>query len=102
MRHARRRVGRFSARALPRRHRASLDLPARRLITRHEMRTDPSAGSRSGNPAVFSATTADDGKGLTLHALDPAAFHEVANEVIALANRSRWRVTRLHRRGANI
>jgi hypothetical protein len=59
------------------------------------MKDDVFAAYRASTP-LYDSVTADDGLTLTLRAVDVAAFHGTAHEVIALANRSHWRVHRLH------
>jgi hypothetical protein len=62
---------------------------------------DPFAEYRTPQPS-FDSATGTDGRTLQLVAIDLAAFHPVADSVIALANKCGWRVTRMHRHGPNI
>jgi len=76
----------------------------RRRCRRHNETTmshDPFLEFRKPQ-AAFDSVTAADGRGLTLRAIDLAAFHPVADAVIALASKCGWRVTRMRRHGPNI
>jgi hypothetical protein len=58
--------------------------------------SDPYSNFRSST-AAYTAITGGDGRGLNLRAIDIAAFHPVANEVLALANKSGWRIRSIQR-----
>jgi hypothetical protein len=65
------------------------------------MTPDPFSEFRKSQSS-FDAVTGTDGRTLQLVAIDLAQFHPIAHAAIEIANRHGWRVTRLHRVGANI